>query len=113
WASLGRADTALETLDDALAELGSVVPLLQSTWARVRAQALMGSGRIEEARGEIQVGLQSAREHGLLYEEGLLILASVELDRAEGIDPAPETLAEVETRFRRLNVRWSAQSSDS
>jgi tetratricopeptide (TPR) repeat protein len=103
-AALGRPDSAFETLDRALVELGTVDPVFEPTWARATAQALAASGRIEEARNEIERGVASAREQGLVYEEGLLLLAGVELDRLQGIAPERTSLDEIDVIFRRLNV---------
>jgi tetratricopeptide (TPR) repeat protein len=107
WVLRGDDETALRTLDDALAAVGTVDAVYRSNFERVRAVALAGSGRLDEARAAIEAGLVSAREQGLAYEEGMLLLSAIGLDRVEGIEPDPASLDEVASIFRRLNVNRS------
>ena len=104
WVLTGRHETALQTLDDALAEVGTVDAVYLSNFERVRGATLAGSGRLDEARAAIDAGLASAQDQGLIYEEGLLRLAAIELDRVEGHHPTSEALDAVEAIFRRLNI---------
>jgi tetratricopeptide (TPR) repeat protein len=104
WVRLGRDENALCTLEDAVTHVGTVDAVYRSTFERVRAEALSGNGRLAEARAAVNAGLECARDQGLLYDEGLLRLAAVQLDRAEGIDPGSEALDAIEALFRRLNI---------
>jgi tetratricopeptide (TPR) repeat protein len=109
---VGDFTAALQVLDDGRAGIGAADPVFQSTWERVAALALAGSGRTEEARAAIRRGLESARQQGLVYEECLLLNASVDLDRACGIEPARSVLDEIVQRFRGLNIDLSSGSAD-
>ena len=97
-------DIATETLDDAVAGMGFVDPLYQPTLARVRAMTLTGTGQLVDSRQVLELGLVSAREQGLRYEEGLLLLASLQVDRAAGIEPSASLVAMMTSIFALLHV---------
>ncbi len=98
-------DVAARTLDDAVASIGFVDPLYQPTLARVRAMALTGKGQLADSRQVLEHGLVTAREQGLRYEEGLLLLASLQVDRAAGTEPSASLLAMMMTSiFALLHV---------
>jgi len=100
----GEEEIALRTLNDAVADVGTVDPVYQANYERVRAAALIGSGRFEEARAAIDAGLMSAREQGLIYEEGRLRLALVDLDELLGDAPTPQTFREIQALLKGLGV---------
>ena len=102
--ALGQYDDALATIDVATAYTGFVDPVYQPTLARVRALALSGTGRSGEGREILAGGLVSAREQALVYDEGLLLLASVDLDRIEGRRPDIAALATLAKIFGGLGV---------
>jgi class 3 adenylate cyclase/tetratricopeptide (TPR) repeat protein len=102
---LGQPEVALRRLDEALGEIGSVDPVFQATWSRVRAEALAGCGQTAQARAAIEHGLAAARDQGLSYDEGLLLVTSVEIERAQGVEPDPAVLTEIDALFARLNVK--------
>ena len=109
WVLRGRDDIAMQTLDDAVADVGTVPSVYTPSLARVRAAALAASGRSEEARAEIEAGLVSAQDQGLIYEEGLLLFASIQLEGRQGIDTAPGVLDRIDDISRRLDIdMWRA-----
>ena len=106
-ASLDRFDDAFATLDEAVAEVGYADPVYQATLARVRAQALIGSERYEDAQRTLAEGLAVAREQGLEYEEALLLRDTIRLDRAVGRPPELATVDTMTAIFVRLNLDLS------
>ena len=83
----GRPAAALEGVDRAAAAAGEDAGLLAPQVAHARAGALASLGRHAEAEEEVRTGLVSAREQGLPYEEGMLLLAKAEIDRQQGRPP--------------------------
>jgi tetratricopeptide (TPR) repeat protein len=104
---LGDPDAALRTLDQALAEVGSVDEVFRPTWERVRAAALARSGRLDAAREAIDAGMVSAVEQGLTYEQGLLMLVEVDLGELAGVEPTQATRDEIEALLESLGVDLS------
>ena len=101
---LGDSETALRTLGEAHSEVGTVDEVFRATWERVRTGALAGSSRLPEARAAVAVGLASAVEQGLTYEQGLLMLIDVELHERIGVAPSQQTLDEIGVLLRGLGV---------
>lgn len=102
--ALNRFDEAIQTLDDASKLVGSVDPVYQPALARVRALALAGSGRLDEGRALLAGGLASARHQGLAYEEGLMLITSMQLDRIDGRPSPVEAIERLSTILARLQV---------
>jgi class 3 adenylate cyclase/tetratricopeptide (TPR) repeat protein len=102
--ALNRFDEAIQTLDDASKLVGSVDPVYQPTLARVRALALAGNGRLDEGRALLAGGLSSARSQGLAYEEGLMLITSIQLDRIDGRRSPSEVIDRLSTILARLHV---------
>lgn len=71
--------------------------------SRVRASALLGLGRLEEAQTETEAGLKLADERGLMYEKALLLRLKADVVRAGGGDPA-EVLEEANGLLQSLGV---------
>lgn len=69
----GMAVEALDELARAESAAGSEAELLRAAVSRVRAAALAALGRPEEASGQLTIGLQSARDGDLAYDEVLLL----------------------------------------
>ena len=101
---LARYDDALGTLDDAVRDVGFVDPVYQPSLARVRAAALAGCGRVDDAIRELDEGLASAREQGLAYEEALLLHAAARLEHGSGARPADATLDAMTAIFTGLSL---------
>jgi tetratricopeptide (TPR) repeat protein len=70
---------ALEKAD----KLGRDIDVYAPMQARVRAAALLGLGRVDEAATEAERGITLAAERGLMYEKALLLLL-----KADGAVPA-------------------------
>jgi tetratricopeptide (TPR) repeat protein len=109
---LGDPAAALGTLDEALVEVGSVDEVFRPTWERVRGAALARSGRLDEASAAIDAGLACAIDQGLTYEQGLLMLAGVELDELAGITPSQATRDEIQSLLESLGVDLSRNPVD-
>lgn len=101
---LNRFDEAIQTIEDASRDIGSVDLLYQPTLARVRSLALAGRGQLGEGRAMLESGLASAREQGLLYEEALLLLASTRLDLVEGGPTGSDVTDRLATILARLQI---------
>ena len=69
----GDPAAALALLDQAQALAGKDAELLRPKTAWVRGRALTALGRGNDARAEIDVGLDAARAQQLLFEEALLL----------------------------------------
>ena len=78
-AALHAADVA----HVAIQRLGNV-PVLPATLGRLRAQALLASGRTPEARAQFERALADARLEGFAYEEVLATLGLARLDGDQG-----------------------------
>jgi class 3 adenylate cyclase/tetratricopeptide (TPR) repeat protein len=70
----GESDRALEVIEEAKELAGEDAALYEVPLERLRASALLGMNRPEEAVAHIEPALESAREQRLVYEEALLLL---------------------------------------
>jgi tetratricopeptide (TPR) repeat protein len=108
----GRPAEALEGVDRAAAAAGEDAGLLAPQVARARVRALAALGRHGEAESEVKAGLASAREQGLPYEEGMLLLAKAEIARSRSEPPDPSDLEAAARILGGLGVprrqRWGA-----
>jgi tetratricopeptide (TPR) repeat protein len=104
----GDPEAALALLEQASAEAGGEAAMLASTMARVRAEALVELGRLDEAGAEIAIGLSQARQQGLLYEEALLLRARIDLASRSGQDADPTESARAMELLARLGVRQAS-----
>ncbi len=80
-----HAAAALDLIDRAARAAGQDANLIRPRTARVRARALAELGRIADAENEVDSGILAAREHGLRYDEALLLAVRSEItsdDRA-------------------------------
>ena len=104
---MGDADAALALVDGLLSRVTSsnavarVVPFLK----RVRAQALFQRGDLAGTRQELEVGLAAARARKDLLEIALTLLALIELDRLEGIDPSSALVGESKVLVESLKIQ--------
>ncbi len=85
----GQPAAALDEVDRAAAAAGEDAGLFVPQVAHARARALAALGRYEEAERAVQPGLESAREQGLRYEEGILLVAEAEIARMRDRQPDP------------------------
>ncbi|HEX6660229.1 MAG TPA: metallophosphoesterase, partial [Ilumatobacter sp.] len=106
--ALGQYGDALQTLDDAVRDVGFVDPIYQPILARARAAALVGCGRPDEATRVLNEGLASAREQARTHDEGLLLYAAARLEHARGGRPSPDTLDTMTVILARLDLRLPA-----
>jgi class 3 adenylate cyclase/tetratricopeptide (TPR) repeat protein len=101
----GRPAAALDVVDRAAAAAGEDAVLFGPQVALARARALAALGREGEAEQEVKSGLGSAREQGLPYEEGMLLLAKAEITRIRGHRPDPSELEAATSILEGLGVR--------
>ena len=83
----GRPDAALEGVGQAAEGAGEDAVFLAPQVAYAQARALGALGRHQDAEQELEAGLTSARDQGLRYEEGMLLLARAEIARMQGQPP--------------------------
>lgn len=102
--SCGRAGDALTLLDRAAAEVGEVDGGLLPSVARVRARAEAQRGQRPHSEALIDEGLAVARQHGLPYEEALLLVTRVDLDRRAGRAPDADDLRSARAFFELYGV---------
>lgn len=103
----GDADAALEItqrLVDRAADSTGVARVL-ALLLRVRAHALILQGDLWGARDALDASLAAARERKSDYEAALTMLSICAIDRAEGVEPAQEMVAESRDVLARLKVR--------
>lgn len=74
-----NAAAALDLLDRAAQVAGQDANLIRPRTARVRGRALADLGRTADAENEIDSGIIAAREHGLRYDEALLLALRAEV----------------------------------
>jgi class 3 adenylate cyclase/tetratricopeptide (TPR) repeat protein len=104
---MGDVDAALDLVSGLLARASSssaarkVVPQLQ----RVRAYALLRKRDRSGARGALEAGVAAARERRNLIESALAMLALIELDRLEGVEPSSTLVAESSALVASLRIR--------
>lgn len=104
---MGDADKARQLSADALSRAGAsdgvskAVPLLQ----RVLGRAMLQLGDRAGARRALDASLVAARSRRDLYEVMLTLLALVEFDRYNGIEPLPEYVAESTALLASLKIR--------
>ena len=97
-------NTGMLTLDELKKEVKAGDPVYQPTLARVRALALAGNGRLDEGRALLAGGLASARDQGLAYEESLMLITSMQLDRIDGRPSPVEAIERLATILAGLQV---------
>jgi len=100
----GDPGAALELLTEAQRSSGGEAQVYACSLARVRALALAGLGRTEEAAEAVRAGLSQARAEGLVYEEALLLRTKAEL--AKETENGDNLLEEAERLLQQLGVVW-------
>jgi tetratricopeptide (TPR) repeat protein len=100
----GRPERALETLDGAEARAGEEAAFYEASLLRVRAEALARLGDAEGALALAEKGLTVARDHGLLYEEALLLRTKGQVSQQASSDDGAEAVEEAERLLHRLGV---------
>ena len=106
-ACMGESGTALELASNALVRAGSLqgVPKVAPLLERVRGYALSQQGKLAEARQALEASLAAARTRRDLFEATLTLLALIELDRLEGVEPRADIVAESGNLLFSLKVR--------
>jgi class 3 adenylate cyclase/tetratricopeptide (TPR) repeat protein len=103
----GDSDGAIALASDALDRVSSskgaakLVPLLK----RVRGLALLQHGDVAGAREELGASLAAARTRRDPFDVTLTLLASIEVARAEGVEPAAQMVEESRSLLARMKVR--------
>ena len=72
--------------------------------ARIAASALVELGRMKEASAELESGLRSALDLGLLYDEALIRVARISLARRMGTDPDPDEVEQTNRLLSQLGI---------
>ena len=97
-------ERALALLDAARKSAGEDAVLFGSSIARVRAKALMETGRFDEAMTVLEEGLVLAEQHGLSYDEALLLTIASDLAHRAGTTPDPAWAERAEALKERLGI---------
>ena len=106
-ALMRETDAALDLVKATLSRasaakaLPRVAPLLE----RVHGYALLQRGDPVGARAAFEASLAAGRTRGLPLEIALTLLALIELDRSQGIEPSPEMVGESESLLRGLKIK--------
>ena len=100
----GAPDRGLALLDAALEEAGADAEFARPVIAPYRARALASVGREAEAAAELLRSLQAAIEQHLPYEEAMIRLARVDLEKRAGRTPDPEDLGGVRRVYEQLGI---------
>jgi class 3 adenylate cyclase/tetratricopeptide (TPR) repeat protein len=83
----GHAAQALDALRTARHDARDASALYVAQVAPVEARALGALGRFDEAREACRVGIDEARDQGLVYELALVLIAQAEVEVRSGRDP--------------------------
>ena len=113
WAFLGRAEDALNLVDQAAQAAGSNARMYAPQIAEARVQALAALGRLAEARLAVDEGLAAARKYGLPYEEAVLLAARAELDRRNEKGPDESDVTALEKILTSLGVKATPRLVES
>jgi tetratricopeptide (TPR) repeat protein len=113
WAFLGRAEDALNLVDQAAQAAGSNARMYAPQIAEARVQALAALGRLAEARLAADEGLAAARKYGLPYEEALMLAARTELDRRNEKGPDESDVTALERILTSLGVKATPRLVES
>ena len=101
----GRPSEVAELLDDAVKAVGKVDALYAPMMARIRGSALAAMSRFDEAEEILALGASQAREQGLAYEEGLLLLAKAACAQRMGRPSQAEELGRGHQLLKKCGVR--------
>jgi ATP/maltotriose-dependent transcriptional regulator MalT len=113
-ARIAECKVAMNNLDDALAVVAQMLTRTEESNAvarllplvqRVQGHALMKRGDLWGARDALEASLAAAREKRDLFEAMLSMLALIELDRLEGVEPPIEMQDESRALLASLKVR--------
>jgi tetratricopeptide (TPR) repeat protein len=110
-AALGRAEEALALLVEAESAAGKGARALAAQVAEARAEALAACGRLDEAREQVTAGILAARRNGQAYEEGLLLMAGVQIDDLRGASAPAEDMAKARQILEGLGVPGTPRPS--
>lgn len=110
---VGDAAAALELLASAAGEVGDDARLFEPQIAEARARALAALGSRSEAEQAIVGGLKAARYFGLPYEEGMLLLARIDIARAANLEPDSQDVEAAQKILGDLGVNLTPRSHDS
>jgi tetratricopeptide (TPR) repeat protein len=88
----GEPVRALEVIEQAAELAGEDAALYEVPLERLRAAALIGLGRTEEALVHLQPALVSAREQRLVYEQALLLVVMAATGEPEAFEEATSLL---------------------
>ena len=100
----GAADEGLALLNTAFEEAGADAEFARPVIAPYRARALAAAGREEEAAAELLSALDAAIEQHLPYEEAMIRLARIDLEKTAGRAPDPEDLSGVSRVYEQLGI---------
>lgn len=101
----GREAEVPALLEEAVAAVGEVDALYAPMLARIRGSALAAGGSCEEAAEVLGTGAEQARAQGLLYEEGLLLLAKATCTQRAGRAADASGIARGRELLTRCGVR--------
>ena len=101
----GDYQDALEQLEWAMSDAGEEAAMFGPTELRLRAVALAGVGRTQEAITILEGGIDAARDRGQPYDEALMLEAVAVATAPDYPDVARESRDEAERILRSLGVR--------
>jgi class 3 adenylate cyclase/tetratricopeptide (TPR) repeat protein len=109
----GDAEAALRLIDKAAGAVGEDARLFQPQIAEARSKALAAIGNNQEATETIETGMKAARYYGLPYEEGLLLLARIQIARNCGVTPDPQDIESSEKILGGLGIKLMPRPHES
>ena len=110
WAQLAAEEyrealASIEEADKIYRDAMEVGGELEGWRSQIRAKAMIGLGRLEEALEEAEFAVAVSRERGLLWSLPLALLALARARHDAGLEGVEEALAEAEDVARRTNAR--------
>lgn len=101
----GAHERALDQIERAMSEAGEEAAMFGLTERRLRALALFGAGRPDDALAVLESGIDAARDRGQPYDEALMLEAVAGIIEPDHPIIAGESRAEAERIMRMLGVR--------
>jgi class 3 adenylate cyclase/tetratricopeptide (TPR) repeat protein len=100
----GRPEEALDAVDTAAAAAGEEAQVFAASVALVRARALEGLGALDDALETVTIGVDAARETGIAYELGRLLVLRASLSARIGVGAPDDDRVEGEALLDQLRV---------
>lgn len=105
---MGATADAMREISDAAAKAGEDAPFFEAKRARTAASALLEMGNLEEAYSELEKGLVTAQDLGLVYDEALIRMDRLAVAERTGRIPDEEEVRQANRLLDRLGVEQAA-----